>query len=99
MPTIMMRSEETWLFRRGKHMTSHALAHTDVRLRNQNRPTRCLRIRPQGGEWRLSEEGDRVGGFFRSLSSAVTYARDELRGERGGRVVLELDGSAYDGQP
>jgi hypothetical protein len=79
-------------------MTSHALAHAEVFLRNQNRPTRCLRIRLQAGAWRLSEEGDRVGGIFRSLSSAVTYARDELRGARGGRVILELDGSAYDGQ-
>jgi len=48
-------------------MTSYALAHTDVYLRSQKRPTRCLRIRFQAGEWHLSEEGDQVGGIFRSF--------------------------------
>lgn len=43
----------------------------------------------------MSEIGaDHVGGVFTSLSSAMAYARDELRGARGARVVVELDGSA-----
>jgi hypothetical protein len=59
-----------------------------------------LRIRVQAGAWHLSEiGGDHVGGIFSSLASAVAYARDELRGVRGARVIVELDGAAREGQP
>jgi hypothetical protein len=56
-----------------------------------------LRIRVQAGAWHLSEIGaDHVGGIFSSLSSAMAYARDELRGVREGRVVVEFDGASRD---
>ncbi len=55
--------------------------------------SRRLIIRFCAGTWRLSEDGASwIGGMFSSLSSAVDYALGELRGVRGGRVVLELDG-------
>lgn len=78
-----------------------ALSHSEVHLRNPSRrPTRCLRIEFQAGAWHLSEEsGDLIGGIFTSLSSAMSYARNELRGVHGGRIVVELDNAAYDGQP
>jgi hypothetical protein len=79
-------------------MNTHAVGHTEVYL--PSLPRRSLRIRVQAGAWHLSEIGaDHVGGIFNSLSSAMTYARDELRGVRGGRVVVEFDGAARDGQP
>jgi hypothetical protein len=63
-------------------------------------PRRCLRLRIQAGVWHLSEIGaDNVGGIFSSLSSAMAYARDELRGVRGGRVVVEFEGAADDRRP
>jgi hypothetical protein len=59
-----------------------------------------LTIRFRAGTWQLTDEGaSRMGGMFSSLSSAVDYARGELRGVRGGRIVLELDGPGCDGQP
>jgi hypothetical protein len=74
-------------------MNSQSVGHAEVRPRNLSR--RSLRIRVQAGAWHLSEIGaDHVGGVFTSLSSAMAYARDELRGARGARVVVELDGSA-----
>jgi hypothetical protein len=43
----------------------------------------------------MSEVGaDGIGGIFTSLASAMTYARDELRGEPSARIVVDLDGTA-----
>jgi hypothetical protein len=59
-----------------------------------------LRIRVQAGAWHLTEIGaDNVGGIFGSLSSAMAYARDELRGVQGGRVIVEFDGALPDAPP
>jgi hypothetical protein len=78
-------------------MDSLSLVHTEVLLQSQRRLIRCLRIRFHAQSWHLSEEGpNRVGGIFRSLSSAVTYARNELRGVPGGRVVIERGGAVFD---
>jgi hypothetical protein len=56
-----------------------------------------LTIRFRAGTWQLTDGGaSRMGGLFSSLSSAVDYARGELRGMRG-RIVLELDGVGTDG--
>ncbi|HZU81266.1 MAG TPA: hypothetical protein VE987_00035 [Polyangiaceae bacterium] len=58
---------------------------------------RHLRIRFEAGLWRLSDEGDQqMGGVFSTLHSAIDHARRELRGTRGSRVILELDGPASD---
>jgi hypothetical protein len=58
---------------------------------------RCLRIRFDEGTWRLSEdELDRIGGRFVSLSSAVDFARAELRGVPRSYVVLELGAAGHD---
>jgi hypothetical protein len=79
-------------------MGSPATTHVEVHDLDWNRRPRSLRIRFQAGVWHLSEDGaTRIGGMFSSLASAVAYARSELRGVRGARVVLELDGAAYDG--
>ena len=79
-------------------MNSHVVVHTEVYPRSL--PGRSLRLRVQAGAWHLTEIGaDNVGGIFGSLSSAMAYARDELRGVRGGRVVVEFDGAVQDGQP
>ncbi len=52
---------------------------------------RRLRIRFEEGTWRLIEDGlDRIGGRFVSLTSAVDFARAELRGVARSYVVLEL---------
>jgi hypothetical protein len=49
----------------------------------------------ESGAWHLTDDGAlRVGGVFTSLWSAVDYARAELRGVPGGRVVLELGGAS-----
>ncbi len=78
-------------------MNSHVVGHTEVYSRSL--PKRSFRIRVQAGAWHLSEIGaDNVGGIFSSLSSAMAYARNELRGVRGGRVVIEFDGTSRDGQ-
>jgi hypothetical protein len=59
-----------------------------------------LRLRVKAGAWHLSEIGaDNIGGIFSSLASAMAYARDELRGVRGGRVVVEFEGAAEDRRP
>jgi hypothetical protein len=57
-------------------------------------------IRFESGAWHLTDDGAlQIGGVFASLSSAVDYARAELRGVPGGRVVLELgDGRGGHGQ-
>jgi hypothetical protein len=61
---------------------------------------RHLRIRFEGGTWRLTEDGaNRIGGRFASLSSAVDFARGELHGVRGGCVVLELGVAGDHGRP
>lgn len=76
-------------------MNGHAVGHTEDSLRSFSK--RALRIRVQAGAWHLSEIGaDHVGGIFSSLSSAMAYARDELRGARGGRVIVEFEGAADD---
>jgi hypothetical protein len=71
-----------------------------VRTRGDVRPPRHLRIRCEAGSWRVSEDGpDRIGGRFVSLTSAVDFARGELRGVCGGRVLIELGPSALDERP
>ena len=58
-----------------------------------------LRIYFRAGLWHLTEDGTgRIGGVFSSLAAAVAYARSELRGVRGARVVFEWEGSSFDGQ-
>jgi hypothetical protein len=72
-------------------MGSPALAYSEAERHEANRVSRHLRIRFQSGVWQLSEDGaDRIGGLFATLLSAVAYARSELQGVRGARVVLEL---------
>jgi hypothetical protein len=79
-------------------MNGHIVGHTEVYPRHL--PKGSLRLRVRAGAWHLTEIGaDNVGGIFGSLSSAMAYARDELRGVRGGRVVVEFDGAVQDGQP
>jgi hypothetical protein len=78
-------------------MASSAVARASVRHEETSsasaHPPRCLRIRRDGGSWRVREDGlDRIGGIFVSLASAVDFARGELRGMRGAYVVLELGG-------
>ncbi len=73
-------------------MTRPALARSEVDEPADSGAPSHLRIRFGAGLWHLTEDGaGRIGGVFRSLSSAVDYARSELRGVRGARVVLELD--------
>jgi hypothetical protein len=61
---------------------------------------RRVRIGFRAGAWHLSEDGaDTVGGIFTSLSAAVAFGRDELRGVRGAVLLIELDGGTYDGRP
>jgi hypothetical protein len=61
---------------------------------------RRLRIRFEEGAWRLSEDlTDRIGGRFSSLSSAVDFARAELRGLALGYIVLELGAPASAERP
>ena len=77
-----------------------AAVDEQVRTRGEVRPPRYLRIRCEAGSWRVSEDGpDRIGGRFVSLTSAVDFARGELRGVRGGCVVIELGPSALDERP
>jgi hypothetical protein len=57
-------------------------------------PAGAWHIRFESGAWHLTDDGAlRIGGVFTSLWSAIDYARAELRGVRGGRVVLELGGN------
>jgi hypothetical protein len=79
-------------------MNTQVVRNAELYPRSPSR--RSLRLRVKAGAWHLSEIGaDNVGGIFRSLSSAMAYARDELRGVRGGRVVVEFDGGADDLRP
>jgi hypothetical protein len=58
---------------------------------------RRLRIRFEEGTWRLIEDGlDRIGGRFVSLTSAVDFARAELRGVARSYVVLELGAAGHE---
>jgi hypothetical protein len=60
-------------------------------------PSRLLRIGRHAGAWRLSDDGaNRLGGIFTSLSAAVTFGRDELRGVRGAVLLIEFDGGNLD---
>jgi hypothetical protein len=66
----------------------------------RKRFARCLRICFRSGEWHLSEDTTgRIGGIFTSLSAAVAFARNELRGVPASGVVVDLDGAAFDGRP
>jgi hypothetical protein len=79
-------------------MSTQAVGNVEVYPRSL--PRRSLRLRVHAGAWHLSEIGtDNVGGIFSSLSSAMAYARDELRGVRGGRVVVEFEGATDDRRP
>jgi hypothetical protein len=82
-------------------MTRPDSGYAEVPTPNRSGPTRCLlRIRFEAGAWHLSEDGTaRIGGIFTSLSAAIAYARSELRGVEGGRVVHGFDGATFDGQP
>jgi hypothetical protein len=62
-----------------------------------HRPPGDWHIRFESGMWHLTDDGAlRIGGVFTSLRSAVDYARLELRGVPGVRVVLELGGGTED---
>ena len=85
-------------------MGSSALVRAAVDDRERTagdiRRPRYLRIRCEARSWRVSEDGpDRIGGRFVSLTSAVDFARGELRGVCGGRVLIELGPSALDERP
>jgi hypothetical protein len=83
---------------RWKHMNTPIVENAKVHPPSPAR--RSLRLRVKAGAWHLSEIGaDNVGGIFSSLSSAMAYARDELRGARGGRVGVEFEGGAGDRRP
>jgi hypothetical protein len=58
---------------------------------------RQLRIRPRAGSWHLTEDGaEGIGGIFTSMTSALDFARGELRGIQRGYIVLELGAAADD---
>ncbi len=85
-------------------MGSSAFARVAVdgheRTPGEVRTPRYRRIRCEAGSWRVSEIGpDRIGGRFVSLTSAVDFARGELCGVPGGRVVIELSPAGQDERP
>jgi hypothetical protein len=89
-------------------MTNPASTYSDGSLASaaelpsprRRRFARCLRICFRSGEWHLSEDVTGcIGGIFTSLSAAVAFARNELRGVPRSGVVVDLDGASFDGQP
>ncbi len=80
----------------GSDLARVAVIRGETAPANSDGPRR-LRIRFEEGTWRLSEDGlDRIGGRFVSLTSAVDFARGELRGVARGYVVLELGVAGHD---
>jgi hypothetical protein len=49
-----------------------------------------FRIRPQGAEWVLVEEGQQIGGIFATLVAALEFAAREGHRFQEARTVIEL---------